>query len=109
MSAPLEPGKKFQNLSQDEKAIKIKEYQRIVGCLTYTAITTHAEIAAAVGILAQVMTKPVKTHWEGVKKVLHYTKGNLNYGIMYKINDEKVNLTRCSDADWAGDGDWTRG
>ena len=103
VSTPLEPGKTFQKLLEDEEAINIREYQRIIGCLTYAAITTRADIATAVGILAQFMAKPGKAHWEGIKRVLHYIKGTLNYGLQYTTNEENVTLTGFSDADWAGD------
>ena len=104
VSTPLEPGKKFQRLSEEE-AIKVREYQITMGCLTYAAITTRADIAADVGILARFMSKPGKTHWEGIKRVLRYIKGTLSYGLLYTTSDEKVNLTGFSDADWEGDVD----
>ena len=108
VSTPLETGKRFQKLLEDEEAIDIRQYQEIIGCLTYAATTTHADIAAAVGILAHFMAKPRKTHWEGIKRVLHYLKGTLVHGLDYSSFDDDITLTGYSDADWAGDLDTRR-
>ena len=66
VSTPLEQGRKFQHLSENEKPIGVQCYQMITGCLTYTAMTTHPDFAAAVGILSKYMSKPGKDHWTGL-------------------------------------------
>ena len=70
VSTPLEQGRKFQHLSENEKPIDVQCYQMIIGCLTYTAMTTRPDLAAAVGILSKYMSKPGKDHWTGVKRIL---------------------------------------
>jgi len=45
-------------------------------------------------------------HWVGVKRVLRYIKGTLDYGLLYKTtnrNGEVSDLRGYADADWAGD------
>ncbi len=49
------------------------------------------------------MSRPRKEHWHGVKRILRYIKGTLNYGLIFQANDDKGILTDYSDADWAGD------
>ena len=75
----------------------------IIGCLTYTAITTRPDLAAAVGILSKYMSKPGKDHWTGVKRILRYIQGTLNYGLTFSADDNNNLLVGYSDADQAGD------
>ena len=71
-----------------------------IGCLTYAASVSHPDLAAAVGILSKFMSKPGKEHWQGVKRVLCYIQGTLNYGLMFTADSTDPALI---DADWAGD------
>ena len=67
---------------------------------------TRPDIAAAVGVFSQYMSKPSKDHWMGVKRVLRYLKGTLNYGLKFSVHGEQTALKALnsySDADWAGD------
>ena len=41
----------------------------------------------------------------GVKRVLRYLKGTLNYGLKLSVHREQTELNGYSDADWAGDVD----
>ena len=54
------------------------------------------------------MSRPSKDHWIGVKRVLRYLKGTLNYGLKFSAHDEDPELIGYSDADWAGDVDTRR-
>ena len=103
VSTPLEQGRKFQHLSENEKPIDVQRYQMIIGCLTYTAMTTRLDLAAAVGILSKYMSKPGKDHWTGVRRILRYIQGTLNYGLIFSADDSDNFLVGYSDADWAGD------
>ena len=60
VSTPLEQGRKFQHLSENEKPIDVQRYQMIIACLTYTAMTTRPDLAAAVGIFSKYKSKPGK-------------------------------------------------
>ena len=46
---PMEPGKKFYELCDDEDPVNIQEYQKIIGCLTYATTATRPDLASAVG------------------------------------------------------------
>ena len=102
IATPLEPGKKFHELSSDDESFDTQIYQQAIGCLTYMFVTTRPDIAAAVGILSQYMKQPSKDHWMGVKRVLRHLKGTVNNGITYSSNKEKDLIGYC-DSDWAGD------
>ena len=75
VSTPMEPGKKFQKLSETETPVEVKLYQQMIGSLTYVATATRPDIAAAVNILSKYMANPGKEHMEGVKRILRYIRG----------------------------------
>ena len=108
VSTPLEPGRKFQQLSPSDEPFDVQTYQQAVGCLTYISTATRPDIAAAVSVLSQYMSKPSKDHWMGVKRVLRYLKGTLKYGLKFTAQEEKPELFGYSYADWAGDVDTRR-
>ena len=98
VSTPLEPGRKFQKLSDDEEAFDLKLYQQAIGCLTYASTATRPDIATAVGILSQFMSNPSKQHWVGVKRILRYISGTLNFGLKFSADDKEPLIYG-----WAGD------
>ena len=108
ISTPLELGRKFQQLSQGDEPFNVQTYQQAIGCLTYMSTATRPDIAAAVGVLSQYMSRPSKDHWIGVKRVLRYLKGTLMYGLKFSAHEEEPELFGYSDADWAGDVDTRR-
>ena len=59
----------------------MQTYQQAIGCLIYSSVITRPDIVAAVNVLSKYMEKPSNDHWIGVKRVLCYLKGTLNYGL----------------------------
>ena len=108
VSTPMEPGKKFYELSGDEDPVNVQEYQKIIGCLTYATTAIRPDLASAVGILSKYMSRPGKEHWQGVKRILRYVQGTVDYGLIFRAKDNSCSLTGYSDADWAGDLDTRR-
>ena len=51
VSTPLEPGRRFVKLQENETPVDDQRYQMAIGCLTYAATATRPDIAAAVGVL----------------------------------------------------------
>ena len=82
VSTPLEPGKHFQELPDDENPTNTNEYQKLIGCLIYVTTATRPDLTSAVGTLSKFMSKPSKEHWHGAKRVLRYIKGIVNYGLV---------------------------
>ena len=68
----------------------------------YAAIATRPDLSLAVGMLSQYMQNPSNEHWVGIKRILRYIKGTLNYGLKFTYSDKFV-LQGYSDADWAGE------
>ena len=89
ISTPMELGKKFANLEDNESPLNTKHYQSLIDSLTYASIATRPDISSAVSILSQFMSKPGKEHWLGVKRILRYIKGTLNYGLYYTAASHK--------------------
>ena len=75
VSTPLEPGKRFQELPDDENPNNINKYQKLIGCLTYVPTATRPDLASAVGILSKYLSRSSNEHWKDVKRVLRYIKG----------------------------------
>ena len=80
--------------------------------MTYISTATRPDISAAVSILSSYMSNPSKEHWNGVKRLLRYIKGTLNFGLKFTTseNDDENGdeLYGYSDANWAGDVDSRR-
>ena len=75
-------------------------YQRLVGRLIYLA-HTRPDIAYSVSVISQFMHDPREPHLQAANKVLHYLKGNLGKGILFKKNNT-LPLQAYIDADYAG-------
>ncbi|KAM7494627.1 hypothetical protein LguiB_029236 [Lonicera macranthoides] len=54
------------------------------------------------GVMSQFMDKSCTGHLIAAKKILHYVKGTLSFGLMYKQHMPFL-LSGFVDADWAGD------
>ena len=108
VATPLEVGKKLQKTTDEDQIFHDTSlYQQAIGCLRYPATTTRPDIAAAVSSLSQYMSNPSVDHWVGVKRVLRYLRGTINYGLRFTSKDENE-LVGYSDSDWAGDVDTRR-
>ena len=88
VSTPIDPGCELlsdQALStlEDIEYMKDKPYIHAVGSLIYLSISTHPDIAYAVGVLARVNSNSGVPHWKVVKHVFRYLKGTLDYKLTY--------------------------
>lgn len=52
--------------------------------------------------MAKYTAKPTEQHWKGVKHVLRYIAGTINFGLKFN-RGESSECIGNSDADWAGD------
>ena len=89
VGTPLEPGKRFTKLPENEKPSDIHRYQTAIGCLTYASTATRPDLAAAVGVLSQFMLNPSNEHWQGIKRILRYIKGTLDLGLKFESINER--------------------
>ncbi len=104
VATPIEPNQNLVKLMDDEQAVNLKDYQALIGCLTYAMTISRPDLATSVGILSKFMSKPGQSHWKAAKRVLRYIKGSLNVGLKFDASDQKsVDVIGFTDADWAGD------
>ena len=53
ISTPLEFGKRFEELGDDEDPVDITEYQAVIGSVTYAMIAARPDLSFSVGMLSQ--------------------------------------------------------
>lgn len=75
-------------------------YQQVVGSLQYLSLT-RPDVSYAVNKLARFMHSPTETHWSAVKRVLHYLKSTIHYGLFLRRN-RQLDVTAFTNADWTG-------
>ena len=90
-------------MSKEDEKFDTRTYQRAIGCLTYAATISGPDLSTAASILSKFMSKPSVEHWKGVKRVLRYVQGTLDYGLMSSSEDTSTTSAGYADADWAGD------
>ncbi|GKA12505.1 hypothetical protein Tco_0692051 [Tanacetum coccineum] len=62
------------------------------------------DIAYAVSVVSRYLTNPGKNHWEAVKWILRYLRGNTNVGLVYGTDrGNHVDVTGFVDSDYAKD------
>lgn len=59
------------------------------------------DIFYSVGLVSCYIEAPTFTHMEMAKRILHYIKGTLDYGLTYSSSIH-FKLHGYSDSDWAG-------
>ena len=104
------------NNETDQQQMRNIPYQSAVGAVMYCMLGTRPDIAYSITTLSQFNQNPGLIHWQGVKRVLRYLKGTVNYGITYSGNpnqssslvilkEVKASLSGYCDADWGGNPD----
>lgn len=101
-TVPLQQNIKLQS-EDGSKEADATLYRQLVGSVIYLT-TTRPDLAYAVSVLSQYMSKPLESHWNAVKCVLRCLQGIVDYGIIYTDSFD-VRLTRFTDSDCAGNVD----
>ena len=99
VSTPMDPNHKLGE-AKEEPMVDKRMYQRLVGRLIYLAHTLP-DIAYSVSVINQFMHDPRELHLQVAYRVLHYLKGNLGKGILFK-KDDTLALEAYTDVDYAG-------
>ena len=90
IATPLEFGKKYEALSEEQNPVDVKGYQIAIECLNYATLISRPDLAVAIGVLSKFMANPGLEHWKGVKRVLRYIQGTLDYGLMYTSDGKNL-------------------
>ena len=78
-------------------------YRQLVGKLLYLT-HTRPDLSFVVGLVAHFMQNPRESHWKAAKRILHYVRGTIQFGIHYSAKAAPL-LVGFTDSDWAGDPD----
>ncbi|XP_057972624.1 uncharacterized mitochondrial protein AtMg00810-like [Malania oleifera] len=91
-----------QHLSVDGSLFSnIMLYRSLVGALQYLTIT-HPDIAHVVNSVSQFLHSLTEDHFLDVKRILHYIKGTLHFGLIFHPSTALGALLAYSDAYWVG-------
>ncbi|KAD3641863.1 hypothetical protein E3N88_31087 [Mikania micrantha] len=77
-------------------------YLSAIGALMYLTNCTRPDISFAVNLLARFSSAPTKRHWNGIKHIFRYLRGNTDLGLFYP-NDSKEELVGYADAGYLSD------
>ncbi|GJZ97607.1 retrovirus-related pol polyprotein from transposon TNT 1-94 [Tanacetum coccineum] len=84
-------------------------YASAVGSLMFAMICTRPNIAHAVGVVSRYMAEPGREHWEAVKRILRYIKGNSCCIMIWESGFKNKNFVKgYVDSDYAGDLDGSK-
>lgn len=85
---PMEPHLKL--MKDEGRPLKnAKHFQQQVGSLIYLTIK-RLNIAYSVGIVSQFMQSLRCSHLDAARKILHYVKGSIDHGLMYRRHKKIV-------------------
>ena len=75
-------------------------YRSTVGALQYLSLT-RLDINFTVNKLSQFMHRPTTIHWQAIKRLLHYLKKTIHFGLQLK-QSKTHSLQVFSNTNWAG-------
>ncbi|XP_057811881.1 secreted RxLR effector protein 161-like [Salvia miltiorrhiza] len=100
INSPVECGIKLSKNDGGEK-VDLTLFKSLVGSLRYLTCT-RPYILYGTRLVSRYMEVPTTMHMKVAKRILHYLKGTINYGLLYS-NTNQYKLVGYSDNDWAGD------
>lgn len=106
IGTPLDAKTQLVKLKEEEYEQYLHEmhgipYKEAVGSLMYAMVATRADLAFAVSIVSQFMSKSGPLHWAAIKRILRYLKGTLDMKLC--LGGKDISLKGYCDADWGGD------
>nr|GEY25921.1 uncharacterized mitochondrial protein AtMg00810-like [Tanacetum cinerariifolium] len=99
VGTPMEIKDKI-DLDQNGTPVDATKYRSMIGALMYLT-SSRPDVVHATCLCARYHSKPTEKHLKEVKRIFRYLQGTVNTGIWY-MTDSGLELTRFSDADYAG-------
>lgn len=96
---PLDPG--YFKLDDDQLLPSNTEFRKIIGMLLYISTNSRPDISAAVGILAQKVSKPRQIDYNESRRIVKYLSSTKDLSLCLSINNSNTPLIAYSDANWA--------
>nr|GEX89771.1 putative ribonuclease H-like domain-containing protein [Tanacetum cinerariifolium] len=87
-------------LDQIGTLVDVTKYRSMIGALMYLT-SSRPNIVHATCVCARYQAHPTKKYLKEVKRIFRYLRGTINIGLWY-TKDSGFELTRFSDADYAG-------
>ncbi|GKE36941.1 retrovirus-related pol polyprotein from transposon TNT 1-94 [Tanacetum coccineum] len=87
-------------LDKNGTLVDAMKYRSMIGALMYLT-SRRLDIVHATCLCARYQAKPTEKHLKEVKRIFHYLRRTINLGLWY-MKDSGFELTRFSDADYAG-------
>ncbi|KAL7280494.1 hypothetical protein ACG7TL_005426 [Trametes sanguinea] len=88
VTTPLEPGSKLAAemgaaTEGEKREMEAIPYREALGAIMYLAVATRPDLSHPVQLLSRFMGDLNYAQWKGLKRVLRYIKGTLEYGITF--------------------------
>nr|GEX73007.1 retrovirus-related Pol polyprotein from transposon TNT 1-94 [Tanacetum cinerariifolium] len=99
VGTPMEIKDKL-DLDQNGTPVDATKYHSMIGALMYLT-SSRPDIVPATCLCARYQAKPTEKHLKEVKRIFRYLWGTINMGL-WNTKDSGFELTRFSDADYAG-------
>ena len=68
---------------QEKETMKNVPYASAIGSLMYAMLCTRPDICFAVGLVSRYQSNPGPTHWQAVKRIMHYLRGTTDLVLGY--------------------------
>lgn len=98
---PLAPG--YHSMEDSQTLESNNEYRKLIGQLLYISTNTRPDISAAVGILAQRVSKPRELDLIEAKRIIKYLMSTKTEKLCMLDKSSSTTLTAFADSDWAED------
>lgn len=98
---PLVPG--YHALEDSNMLESNNDYRKLIGMLLYISTNTRLDISAAVGILAQRVSKPRSLDYTEALRIVKYLVSTKDESLHMFNENETISLTAFADSDWAED------
>lgn len=98
---PLDPG--YHKLTDENHLENNTEYRKIIGKLLYISTNTRPDISAAVGILAQRVSKPRSLDYNEALRIIRYLTHTKTLKLHLFDQSNQTPLITYADSDWAED------
>ena len=84
VGTPFDVNSKLLRLSDEgfmnvQRKMEVVLYKAGIGSLMYAMVSKRADIAFAVSMVSQFMSKAGLQHWMAVKRIMRYLKGTLDF------------------------------
>jgi hypothetical protein len=85
--------------NEEDKRIKVSEYQQVIGSLLYIIVFTRPNIAFVLGKLSQFMSDLAKRHNHALKNLLRYVKSTIQQKLHFGPGGAYDHMVIYLDAD----------